>query len=74
MFVVIMKIVKGAKDMKRKKAKIIKVKWEYEDQLPALIDSEYNAMFKYSCLSEGAVGVRIFPYIEHNQKRFYLAK
>ena len=46
--------------------------WEYEDQLPDTITgNEYNAMYDWS---QVIIGVRMFPYVEIEGKRYYLRK
>jgi hypothetical protein len=51
------------------KYKSIKVEWEYEDQLPDMTGEEYLESF---AKSEVRDGVRMFPYVEIDNIRFYL--
>ena len=49
----------------------VTIKWEYEDQLPKEItDEDYNAMYSESKI---VFAVRMFPYVEINEERYYLS-
>ena len=46
------------------------VRWEYEDQLPeSLPDDVFSSMYKASIIDDG---VRIYPYIEADGRRFFI--
>ena len=49
----------------------ITVKWEFEDQLSREItDEDYNAMYPESKI---VFAIRMFPYVEINEERYYLS-
>ena len=45
------------------------VKWINEDELPDMISQDYDELYLESKILGG---VRIFPYVEINEKRYYL--
>ena len=47
------------------KLEISDVRWEYEDELPEIEDSDFDAIFPASrVLGIGCGGVRMYPYVE----------
>ena len=45
------------------------VKWENEDELPDMTSQDYDELYPES---EVIGGVRMFPYVEIEGKRYYL--
>jgi len=49
---------------------IVLLEWEYEDELPSMTNSKYNAIFDQSKVIDG---VRMFPFITVDERRIYIA-
>lgn len=48
---------------------IVKVKYEYEDELPDdITDEEYDEIFNSSIID----GVRLFPYVEVEGEKYFI--
>ena len=51
--------------------KTIIVKWQNEDELPEMTDDDYDRIYPESTVF-GGIGVRMFPYVEIKNNKYYL--